>query len=144
MAKKFDNDFDAESFVENFRASEGPPTSREMKAVPEANDEAISETQIMPKKERAYTTRVRKEKPSDSADDYQSMFIDDLKYRFPEYGWTQVKIHPDHVAMITTLETLCRNRRANLSTFINNVIEQHFCDYKTQIKEFRNKYNDNE
>lgn len=144
MAKKFDNDFDAESFVENFRAREGPTTSLEEKAVPTFKDETNPEPPSTAKKERNSTSRIRKEKPSDSAEDYQTLFIDDLKYRFPEYGWTQVKIHPDHVAMITTLKTLCRNRRANLSTFINNVLEQHFRDYKAQIKEFKDKYNENE
>lgn len=29
MAKKFDNDFDSVAFVDNFRATEGPPTSPE-------------------------------------------------------------------------------------------------------------------
>ncbi len=137
MAKKFDNDFDSVAFVDNFRATEGPPTS------PETNP-GIESSAALQRKERATMTKSRKEKTSDSADDYQAMFIDELKYRFPDYGWPQVKIHPDFKVMISTLENLCRSRRANLSTFINNVLEQHFRDYEAQIKELKKKYNEDE
>lgn len=142
MAKRYDNDFDAEGFVENFRAKEYPPTS------PAASDElqksSLGSGEAPVKKEKSVSPKTRKEKPSDMAADYQATFIDDLKYRFPDNGWSQVKIHPDFKAMILYLENLCRSHRANLSTFINNVLEQHFRDYETQIEEIKKKYNENE
>lgn len=137
MAKKFDNDFDSVAFVDNFRVTEGPPTS------PETNL-GIESSAAPHMKERVTITKNKKDRPSDSADDYQAIFIDELKYRFPDYGWPQVKIHPDFKVMISTLENLCRSRRANLSTFINNVLEQHFRDYEAQIKELKKKYNEDE
>ncbi len=53
-------------------------------------------------------------------------------------------ISPEFASNINRLELLCGNRRANLSTYINNVLEQHFRDCEAQIKEFKKKYNDNE
>ena len=96
------------------------------------------------RKENRIMSGNRKGSPTKSADDYKATFIDDLKYRFPESGWSQVKIHPELKAKIIFLETLCRSHRANLSTFINNVLEQHFRDYEAQITELKNKYNENE
>ena len=143
MAKRYDNDFDAEGFVENFRAKEYPPASS-----PEADSNqqspTLAEDTVPTMKERKNNAESRKVKPTVSADDYQAIFIDDLKYRFPENGWSQVKIHPELKARILFLETLCRSYRANLSTFINNVLEQHFRDYEAQIKELKSKYNENE
>lgn len=80
----------------------------------------------------------------DAVDDYQARFIDDLKYRYPPNRWPQVMISPEFASNINRLELLCGNRRANLSTYINNVLEQHFRDCEAQIKEFKKKYNDNE
>lgn len=112
MAKRYDNDFDAEAFVENFRAQDDTPSTRQKI---EAKDE-------------------RRPKPACSADEYQERFIDNLKYRFPPSRWPQVMISPTFVSLITNLENICGNRRANLSTFINNVLEQHFNEYETSIK----------
>lgn len=130
MAKRYDNNFDAEGFVDNFRAQDDTTApSAPVEAVPEGKDRK---------------GRPGKEKPSKSADDYQAQYIDDLKYRFPPTGWPQVKISPDFASCINRLEILCGNRRANLSTYINNVLEQHFRDCEAQIKEFKKKYNDYE
>ncbi len=125
MAKRFDNDFDAEGFVENFRAKDDAPAPR------------------TPAPPRQVKTVIKKNAP-DEAPDYRSQFIDDLKYRFPPAGWPQVKIDPRFKARIVNLENLCGNPRANLSTFINNVLEQHFRDYEQQIKELKDKYTDYE
>lgn len=143
MAKRYDNDFDAEGFVENFRAKDYPAapsaaTDDKRQVEPPAAGEAPV------RKENKIKTAVRKGRPTESADDYKATFIDDLKYRFPESGWSQVKIHPELKAKIIFLETVCRSHRSNLSTFINNVLEQHFRDYEAQITELKKKYNENE
>lgn len=143
MAKRYDNDFDAEGFVENFRAKDYPAApSVSADGNQRTEQQAAGEGTV--RKENRIMSGNRKGSPTKSADDYKATFIDDLKYRFPESGWSQVKIHPELKAKIIFLETLCRSHRANLSTFINNVLEQHFRDYEAQITELKNKYNENE
>lgn len=142
MAKRYDNDFDAEGFVENFRAKDEPPAP----LTPKKKQLQVSEAQVgeADRKEKTATERSERKNPNNSADDYKAAYIDDLKYRFPEHGWPQVKINPAFCSRIANLEILCGNRRANLSTFINNVLERHFRDCEAQIKELKKKYNDNE
>lgn len=130
MAKRYDNSFDAEGFVENFRAQDDAP--------------APSKTAEGPSVEAVKKKSPERAAPPDSVDDYQAQFIDDLKYRYPPNRWPQVMISPEFASNINRLELLCGNRRANLSTYINNVLEQHFRDCEAQIKEFKKKYNDNE
>lgn len=143
MAKRYDNDFDAEGFVENFRAKEYPASpSTATDSSYRTASQVDGETPV--RKESRIKGVSRKDKPTESADEYKATFIDDLKYRFPESGWSQVKIHPELKAKIIFLETVCRSHRANLSTFINNVLEQHFRDYEAQIIELKKKYNENE
>lgn len=128
MAKRYDNDFDAEGFVENFRAHDDSTTSQS----PSAN---------------ARTDRLDKPvkgQPTESADEYRTRYVDDLKYRYPPNRWPQVMIAPEFTSKINGIENLCGNRRANLSTYINNVLEQHFRDCEAQIKELKKKYNDYE
>lgn len=143
MAKRYDNDFDAEGFVENFRAKDYP-TTPSVATDGNQRTEQRADGEETVRNENRIRTGNRKGRPTESADDYKATFIDDLKYRFPESGWSQVKIHPELKAKIIFLETLCRSHRANLSTFINNVLEQHFRDYEAQITELKNKYNENE
>lgn len=143
MAKRYDNDFDAEGFVENFRAKDYPATPSVATDVNQRTEQRADGEETV-RKENRIRTGNKKGRPTESADDYKATFIDDLKYRFPESGWSQVKIHPELKAKIIFLETLCRSHRANLSTFINNVLEQHFRDYEAQITELKNKYNENE
>lgn len=143
MAKRYDNDFDAEGFVENFRAKDYPATpSAGTDSTRQDTPQADAAAQA--RKENRSKAVNRTGKPTESADDYKATFIDDLKYRFPESGWSQVKIHPELKARIIFLENVCRSHRANLSTFINNVLEQHFRDYEAQITELKKKYNENE
>lgn len=141
MAKRYDNDFDAEGFVENFRAKDYP-AAPSVAADGNQRTEQRADGEETVRNENRIRTGNRKGRPTESADDYKATFIDDLKYRFPESGWSQVKIHPELKAKIIFLETLCRSHRANLSTFINNVLEQHFRDYEAQITELKNKYNE--
>lgn len=130
MAKRYDNSFDAEGFVDNFRAQDDAAAPSKSAESPEAQTE----------KKKTSTKHVT----PDSVEDYQVLFIDDLKYRYPPNRWPQVMISPEFASNINRLELLCGNRRANLSTYINNVLEQHFRDCEAQIKEFKKKYNDNE
>lgn len=127
MAKRYDNDFDAESFVENFRAQDDTPAP---------STSLASESVRQPKSAN--------EKPPVAVDEYRGRYIDDLKYRFPPNRWPQVMIAPEFTSRINAIENLCGNRRANLSTYINNVLEQHFRDCEAQIKELKKKYRDNE
>ena len=130
MAKRYDNSFDAEGFVDNFRAQDDAP----------APSKPVESPSVVTEKKKAPASAA----PPDSVDDYQGRFIDNLKYRCPPNRWPQVMISPEFASNINRLELLCGNRRANLSTYINNVLEQHFRDCEAQIKEFKKKYNDNE
>lgn len=78
MAKRFDNDFDAEGFVENFRAKEDTSAS-----CPD-NDERIRMRDV-PVRKHDVAGSVQGEPAL--ADEYQARFIDDLKYRLPPAGW---------------------------------------------------------
>lgn len=127
MAKRYDNDFDAEGFVENFRAQDDTPTP----SPPPATEPVRQQ-------------KSAKEKPPGAVDEYRSRYVDDLKYRFPPNRWPQVMIAPEFTSRINAIENLCGNRRANLSTYINNVLEQHFRDCEAQIKELKKKYRDND
>lgn len=133
MAKRYDNDFDAEAFVENFRAQDDSATPRKP-------PEAETTSQQMPKKEKSNPRKTSNGKPSDMADEYKAMFIDDLKYRFAPNDWPLVRISLDFKSRIVNLENLCKAHRANLSTFINNVLEQHFRDYEAHINELENRF----
>lgn len=135
MAKRYDNNFDAEGFVENFRAQDDSASSPPAQAETDATTASV-----ISKQEKRNPSRPSKEKPSDMADEYKAKFIDDLKYRYPPIEWPQVKISLEFKSEIVRLENLCNAHRANLSTFINYVLEQHFRDYDAHIKELENKF----
>ncbi len=69
MAKRYDNSFDAEGFVENFRAQDDAPAPLKTCRKPKggSREKKIPERSVSP----------------DAVDDYQARFIDDLKYRYP-------------------------------------------------------------
>lgn len=89
MAKRYDNSFDAEGFVENFRAQDDAPAPSKPAEGPsvEAVKKKSSEKAVTP----------------DSVNDYQARFIDDLKYRYPPNRWPQVMISPEFASNINRL-----------------------------------------
>lgn len=131
MAKRYDNDFDAEGFVENFRATEDAPAPSPKGDIAQ-KEQSPSST---PPKERTCSPRRGKDRPAEAVKDYKELYIDEMKYRSPRERWPQASIYPPFEAKIREIEARSGNRQSNLSTYINNVLEQHFRDWEAQINE---------
>lgn len=140
MAKRYDNDFDADAFVENFRAKEAPPSS------PRNNtEESLPTAQKPPSPVQSNHKGTSASKPRNSAltaqaEEYRRRFIDDLTYLCPPSGCSNVRICPEFVKQIRQLQLLCGNRKANLTTFINNLLRQHFDECKEAIVNLSKEY----
>ena len=74
------------------------------------------------------------------AEEYRRRFIDDLTYLCPPFGCSNVRICPEFVKQIRQLQPLCGNRKANLTTFINNLLRQHFDECKDAIVKLSKEY----
>ena len=83
MAKRYDNDFDADAFVENFRAKEAPPSS------PQNNTEESLPTAQKPSSpvqsnhNGTSTSKSRNSALTTQTEEYRRRFIDDLTYLCP-------------------------------------------------------------
>ncbi len=140
MAKKYDNDFDAEAFVENFRAKEAP-----ISAPRNNTEESLSTAQEPPSSVQSNhkgssTSKSRNSALTAQAEEYRRRFIDDLTYLCPPSGCSNVRICPEFVKQIRQLQLLCGNRKANLTTFINNLLRQHFDECKDAIVKLSKEY----
>ncbi len=82
MAKRYDNDFDAEGFVENFRAKEYPPTPSET-GKSEDSDITKSQTVSEDKKLRNRNAKQSKDSPTETVIGFKEKYIDSLKYKSP-------------------------------------------------------------
>lgn len=134
MAKRFDNDFDANGFVDNFRAIDGTIASRIPIDKSTSENQEPVEKQI-PEKEAHVAPIIPQRKPDKeiTTEDYQNEFLNNLKYRCPESIWKSVKISPDFITIIQRLITATGSRRTSFSSFINNVLEEHFREHQTEI-----------
>ena len=142
MAKRYDNDFDAEGFVENFRAKEYPPTPSEtgksgdsdITKVPTVSDE---------RKPRNRKAGPSKDSPSETVIGFKEKYIDSLKYKSPNKRFPQVGIHPDFVKVIKRLEDANGTWGCSVSTYINNVLAVHFKENEAIINDLlENSYCD--
>ncbi len=124
MAKRYDNDFDAEGFVENFRAKDYPATPSGPKTP--ANEE---------KKQRIKEPKESKSEPSQSAIGFKEKYLDSLKYKSPNRRYPQVGIHPDFVKVIKRLEDANGTWGCSVSTYINNVLAAHFSENEEIIND---------
>ena len=83
MAKRYDNDFDADAFVENFRAKEAPTSP------PRNNtEESISTVQephssVLSNHKGTSASKSRNSALSAQVEEYRRRFIDDLTYLCP-------------------------------------------------------------
>lgn len=140
MAKRYDNDFDADAFVENFRAKEVPPSS------PQNNTEASLPTaqeppsSVQSNHKGSSASKSRNSALSSQVEEYRRKFIDDLTYLCPPSGCSNVRICPEFVKQIRQLQLLCGNRKANLTTIINNLLRQHFDECKEAIVKLSKEY----
>lgn len=125
MAKRYDNDFDAEGFVENFRAKEYPPTPSET-GKSEDSDITKSQTVSEDKKLRNRNAKPSKDSPTETVIGFKEKYIDSLKYKSPNKRFPQVGIHPDFVKVIKRLEDANGTWGCSVSTYINNVLADHF------------------
>lgn len=140
MAKRYDNDFDAEAFVENFRAKEAPPS-----APRNSTEESISTAQepsssVQSNHKGSSTSKSRNSALPAQVEEYRRKFIDDLTYLCPPSGCSNVRICPGFVKQIRQLQLLCGTRKANLTTFINNLLRQHFDECKEAIVKLSEEY----
>lgn len=140
MAKRYDNDFDAEAFVENFRAKEAPPSSPR-----NITEESIPTAQEPPSPVQSNHNGTSASKSRNSTlttqtEEYRRRFIDDLTYLCPHSGCSNIRICPEFVKQIRQLQLQCGNRKANLTTFINNLPRQHFDEWKEAIVNLSKEY----
>ena len=140
MAKRYDNDFDAEAFVENFRAKEAPisaPRNNTEESFPTAQEPPSS---VQSDHKGTSASKSRNSALTAQAEEYRRRFIDDLTYLCPPSGCSNVRICPEFVKQIRQLQLLCGNRKANLTTFINNLLRQHFDECKEAIVKLSKEY----
>lgn len=135
MAKRYDNDFDAESFVENFRAQDGTPASPS-KTI-EGSSTSPQSTVDSAKAERK-PTRETRQKQGYTVEGYIARFLDDLSYKKPKARFPQVGIHPEFVKTIQRMKDLNGVWGSSISTYINNVLAAHFDEYRAVIDDLTN------
>lgn len=142
MAKRYDNDFDAEGFVENFRAKEYPAASPNMDK-PQDSDTAQTSPVADEKKTLNKISEKSKDRPAEPVIGFKEKYLDSLKYKSPNRRYPQVGIHPDFVKVIKRLEDANGTWGCSVSTYINNVLAAHFKDNEDIINELlENFYND--
>ncbi len=141
MAKRYDNDFDAEGFVENFRAKEYPAPSQDGNKQQDS-DTAQTSPATDDKKTRNRTTAKSKDSPTEPVIGFKEKYLDSLKYKSPNRRYPQVGIHPDFVKVIKRLEDANGTWGCSVSTYINNVLAAHFKDNEDIINDLlENSYN---
>ena len=82
MAKRYDTDFDADAFVENFRAKEAPPStphSNTEESIPTAQEPSFS---VQSNHKGTSASKSRNSALTAQAEEYRRRFIDDLTYLF--------------------------------------------------------------
>lgn len=142
MAIKYDNDFDAQGFVDNFRAENPSLLPKEKKANKDntpADGPIINSNVIV----ECSTTKSKSKISKSETDAYKEVLIDDLSYLCPPVGCSNVRILPEYVKKIRRLIDVCDVRRANLTTFINNLLRQHFEDNKEVVSKLLKEYAQN-
>lgn len=135
MAKRYDNDFDAEGFVENFRAKDYPATPSGSKTPGKDDDVAPTIPANNEKKQRIKEPKESKSELSQSAIGFKEKYLDSLKYKSPNRRYPQVGIHPDFVKVIKRLEDANGTWGCSVSTYINNVLAAHFSENEEIIND---------
>lgn len=135
MAKRYDNDFDAEGFVENFRAKDYPATPSGPKTPGKDDDVAPTIPTNNEKKQRIKEPKESKSELSQSAIGFKEKYLDSLKYKSPNRRYPQVGIHPDFVKVIKRLEDANGTWGCSVSTYINNVLAAHFSENEEIIND---------
>lgn len=135
MAKRYDNDFDAEGFVENFRAKDYPSTPSGPKTSGKDDDVAPTIQANDEKKQKIKEPKESKSEPSQSAIGFKEKYLDSLKYKSPNRRYPQVGIHPDFVKVIKRLEDANGTWGCSVSTYINNVLAAHFSENEEIIND---------
>lgn len=100
MAKRYDNDFDAEAFVENFRAKEALPSAPRNiteESIPTAQEPPSS---VLTNHKGSSASKFRNSALTAQAEEYRRKFIDDLTCLCPPSGCSNVRICPEFVKQI--------------------------------------------
>lgn len=131
MAKRYDNDFDAEAFVENFRAQDDSVTP----TAPTARD---SKKQSTTSTSKESSKKEGKNKTSYTVVEFIEKFLNNLKYKRPQTRYPQIGIHPDFCDQIAKMQK--RNGRwgCSTSTYVNTVLEEHFKENQAMIDDLTN------
>lgn len=132
MAKKKNDDFDADGFIESVRASSvptyhtaadsqppsAPPKEEYVSAAPETYDDYDAEREA------------RYSELNMTADeiDFIKKFIADGRFRRVSRNGRQVFIRERHLAMILGILGML-DEEANISTYIDKVLTEHFRKY---------------
>lgn len=139
MAKKYDNDFDAQAFVDNFRAEDPsePPKEKKVTKNNSPEDCSIPNASVIVE---CSNTKCKSKTSKSEIDAYKAVFIEDLSFLCPPVGYSNVRICSEYVKKIRRLIDVCDVRRANLTTFINNLLRQHFEDNKDVVSKLFKEY----
>lgn len=137
MAKRYDNDFDAEGFVENFRAQDDSATSPAPSTKENKPQSPKAAKKDAPSKDGNAT-------PSNTVVGFIEKFLNNLKYKRPKNRYPQVGIHPKFCEQIEKMQK--RNGRwgCSISTYVNTVLEDHFRDNQQMIDDLTNNSYDYE
>ncbi|MDE6858987.1 MAG: DUF3408 domain-containing protein [Duncaniella sp.] len=126
--------------MENFRAKEVPPSSPRNNAEKSISTAQESIPTELSNHKGSYASKSPNSVLTVQAEEYRRRFIDDLTYLCPPSGCSNVRIWPEFVKQIRQLQLLCGNRKANLTTFINNLLRQHFDECKDAIVKLSKEY----
>lgn len=143
MGKRYDNDFDAEGFVENFRDKDAETAPLIPRAIEDPTPPKSSNKSVSKKSDNA-TAKKDRATPSDTAVGFKERFINNLKYKNPKKRYPQIGIYPDFIEKIQRMQMRNGAWGCSVATYINNVLECHFDDNEAIINDLINNSYTNE
>lgn len=142
MAKRFDNDFDANGFVDNFRAQDDSATplvsNTEEKPLPIPASRP-------PNNPRSKSPNDSSSEPSDTVIGFIEKFLNNLKFKKPKTRYPQAGIHPKFFEKIEKMQKRNGIWGCSISTYVNAVLDAHFNENQDVIDDLiNNTYNYND
>lgn len=142
MAKRFDNDFDANSFVENFRAKDDSATPLVSNAEEKPVPTPASSSQKSP---RGRVANDSSSEPSETVIGFIEKFLNNLKFKKPKTRYPQAGIHPKFFEKIEKMQKRNGIWGCSISTYVNAVLDAHFAENQDVIDDLiNNTYNYND
>jgi len=131
MAKKKNDDFDADGFIESVRASSVPTYHTAADSQPPQSppkEETTADAVPYDDYDTDGTARYSGLDMTDAEIDYIKTYIADGRFRRVSRNGRQVFIRERHLSMILGILGML-DEEANISTYIDNVLTEHFRKY---------------